>query len=69
MLKRRFKIIRATAPKYALEKQAKIVYALTGLYNFIAYVRHKPLLIRANEDWSNIADEALDMWFFDEFGT
>jgi len=50
MLKKRFKITKATTLKYTFKKQAKIVYALIRLYNFIIYVRHKPLLIKANEN-------------------
>jgi predicted XRE-type DNA-binding protein len=35
ILKRQWKIIRFSAPEYSLKKQIKIVYAVTGLHNFI----------------------------------
>lgn len=35
MLKRRWKIIRSSAPEYSINDQVSIVYAVTGLHNFI----------------------------------
>jgi DDE superfamily endonuclease len=39
-VKRRWKIIRSTAPEYSIEKQIQIVYAVTALHNFIRKHRH-----------------------------
>jgi hypothetical protein len=35
LLKRRFTIIRDIPLEYSIEKQVQIVYAITGLHNFI----------------------------------
>ncbi len=42
-LKRRFKIIRSSAPEYALKDQRDILFAVTGLHNFILRQR-QPLV-------------------------
>ena len=55
-LKRRSKWIRETAPEYSIERQIDIVYAVTGLYNFIISQRvrssisdEESILARAKE--------------------
>lgn len=40
--KRKFKIIRSSAPEYAFEDQVRIIYAVTGLYNFIQLEGKEP---------------------------
>lgn len=40
--KRKFKIIRSSAPEYCFEDQVRIVYAVTGLYNFIQLEGKEP---------------------------
>lgn len=41
--KRKFKIIRHSAPEYAYTDQIKIIYAVTGLFNFIMLGGKEPL--------------------------
>jgi hypothetical protein len=43
MLKRRWKIIRDSAPEYSIEDQINIVYAVTALHNFMQ--RHTDLSV------------------------
>jgi hypothetical protein len=52
-LKRKWKIIRASAPEYSLKTQMRIVYAVTGLHNFIKYMEQP-----RDEDEEYVCDEA-----------
>ncbi|CCT65963.1 uncharacterized protein FFUJ_02954 [Fusarium fujikuroi IMI 58289] len=42
--KRKWKIIRNSAPEYSFSNQIKIIYAVTGLYNFLAFEGKEPEL-------------------------
>ncbi|KAH6982412.1 hypothetical protein EDB80DRAFT_882717 [Ilyonectria destructans] len=55
--KRKFKIIRSSAPEYAFEDQVQIVYAVTGLYNFIQ--------LEGKEPDGTEEEEGLTDWDFD----
>ena len=60
LLKRRWKIIRATAPEYSLETQTKIVYAVTGLHNFIIAHQEKRVLTPAEQSVMQAAKARAD---------
>ncbi len=37
LLKRKWKIVRSSTPKYGIDQQVSIIYAVTALYNFVIF--------------------------------
>jgi hypothetical protein len=60
ILKRKWKIIRATAPEYSMKKQVKIVYAVTGIYNFMLAQGKAVKLNQTKENYLRIAAARAD---------
>lgn len=62
-VKRRWKIVRGTAAEYSLDKQISIVYAVTGLHNFLLKERKqsKKDLLLQNYQWAVLEDDELDL--------
>ncbi|CCT64144.1 uncharacterized protein FFUJ_04665 [Fusarium fujikuroi IMI 58289] len=50
-VKRKFRIMRSSPPEYDIYKQILIVYACTGLWNFLKSLEEKPALNKAQEEY------------------
>ncbi|SCN90747.1 uncharacterized protein FFB20_15895 [Fusarium fujikuroi] len=50
-VKRKFRIMRSSPPEYDTYKQILIVYAYTGLWNFLKSLEEKPALNKAQEEY------------------
>ncbi|VZH93402.1 unnamed protein product [Fusarium fujikuroi] len=66
-VKRKFRIMRSSPPEYNIYKQILIIYAYTGLWNFLKSLEEKPALNKAQEEYLHnpkvLRDKiAIDQW-------